>query len=79
MTNMLKNAVDKIMAPYSADQVAMMQATVDEIMSGILTKAKEIRSACTDDKAALKMAVIDGLYANDPRKRSMAMMIVNNL
>jgi len=79
MESMLKKAVNKIMAPYTAEQVDMMQATVDEITSNILAAAKKIRSACTDDKTALKMAVIDGLYVNDSRKRSMAMMIVNNL
>lgn len=79
MENMLKKAVDKIMYPYTADQIATMQPTVDEIVSDILVKAKEIRSACTDDKTALKMAVIDGLYVNDNRKRGMSMMIVNNL
>ena len=79
MKNMVEESIIKLMAPYTVEQVAMMKNTVDEIASDILVKAEQIRPACTCDKAALQMAVLDGLYADDKRKRGMAMMILKNI
>ncbi|SHI74547.1 hypothetical protein SAMN02745975_00512 [Geosporobacter subterraneus DSM 17957] len=79
MKQLLETAVNKLMAPYTPEQVQMMQTEVNQIISDILAKAETIRPACTSDKAALQMAVVDGLYATDDRKRAMAMMIIKNI
>lgn len=67
------------MVPYTKEQVEMMKPTVDEIVSDIIANAESKRNACTSDKAALQIAVVDGLYVGDKRKRAMAMMIINNI
>jgi hypothetical protein len=79
MKNLLESSISKLTAPYTQAQKDTIKPMLDEVVTAILKKAETIRAACEDDKSALKLAVVDGLYKDEPKKRQAAMMIVNNI